>query len=68
MRSSATSVDVDDGLKEWSCKGDALVRLSAIVGFELFRHELTRAVLRTDRPPRGGPMLKLMHGWVLCHG
>ena len=46
MRGQAGFFDVDERLKELSSKGDALERLSAIVGFELFRPSLAPCVAR----------------------
>jgi transposase, IS5 family len=47
--------DVDERLKELSAKGDALERLSAVVAFDLFRPDLERAVVRSDRSRGGRP-------------
>jgi transposase, IS5 family len=47
--------DVEDRLKQLSAKGDALERLSAVVDFELFRADLERAVVRSDRSRGGRP-------------
>lgn len=47
--------DVEDRLKQLSAKGDALERLSAVVDFELFRADLDRAVVRSDRSRGGRP-------------
>ena len=47
--------DVDERLKELSAKGDALERLSAVVDFDLFRTDLERAVVRSDRSRGGRP-------------
>ena len=47
--------DVDERLKELSAKGDALERLSAVVDFDLFRPDLERAVVRSDRSRGGRP-------------
>jgi transposase, IS5 family len=47
--------DVEDRLKQLSAKGDALERLSAVVDFELFRGDLERAVVRSDRSRGGRP-------------
>ena len=48
MRGQAGFFDVEERLKELSAKGDALERLTAVVGFELFRADLERAVPRSD--------------------
>jgi transposase, IS5 family len=48
--------DVEDRLGELSAKGDCLERLSAVADFELFRADLERAVVRSDRS-RGGRRL-----------
>lgn len=60
MRGQAGFFDVDERLKELSSKGDALERLSAIVDFELFRPDLTRAVPRSDRAKGGRPPFDLV--------
>jgi transposase, IS5 family len=47
--------DVDERLRELSAKGDALERITAVVGFEMFRPELERAVPRSDSTKGGRP-------------
>ena len=47
--------DLEDRLARLSAKGDELERPSAVVGFELFRPELERAVPRSDRAKGGRP-------------
>ena len=47
--------DVEERLKELSAKGDALERLNAVVDFELFRADLERAIVRSDRSRGGRP-------------
>jgi transposase, IS5 family len=54
MAGQAGFFDVEERLRELSAKGDALERLSGVVDFELFRADLERAVVRSDRS-RGGP-------------
>ena len=48
MRGQLGFFDVDERLEELSAKGDALERLGAIVNFEVFRADLSRAVPRSD--------------------
>lgn len=60
MRGQAGFFDVDERLKELSSKGDALERLKAIVDFELFRPDLTRAVPRSDGAKGGRPPFDLV--------
>ena len=55
MRGQAGFFDVAERLKELSAKGDALERLTAVVGFELFRADLERAVPRSDGSKGGRP-------------
>src|ERR1700728_76730 len=55
MRGQAGFFDVEERLKELSAKGDALERLTAVVGFELFRADLERAVPRSDGSKGGRP-------------
>ena len=55
MRGQGGFFDVDDRLKELSAKGDDLERLNAIVDFEVFRPDLTRAVPRSDGSKGGRP-------------
>lgn len=47
--------DVDDRLRWLNEAGDPLVRLAAVVDFELFRGELERALMRSDRAKGGRP-------------
>jgi transposase, IS5 family len=47
--------DVEERLKQLSAKGDALEQLSAVVDFELFRADLERTVVRSDRSRGGRP-------------
>jgi IS5 family transposase len=55
MRGQPGFFDVEERLKELSAKGDELVRLNAVVDFELFRADLERAVPRSDRAKGGRP-------------
>ena len=55
MRGQAGFFDVEERLKQLSAKGDSLERLNAVVDFELFRAELERAVVRSDRSRGGRP-------------
>ena len=55
MVGQAGFFDVEERLKELSAKGDALERLSAVVDFDLFRADLERAVVRSDRSRGGRP-------------
>ena len=55
MRGEPGFFDVEERLKELSAKGDELVRLNAVVDFELFRADLERAVPRSDRAKGGRP-------------
>src|SRR5215210_257785 len=63
MRGQAGFFDVDERLKDLSAKGDHLERLSAIVDFELFRLDLTRAVPRSDGSKGGRPPFALVFMW-----
>ena len=63
MRGQAGFFDVDERLKELSAKGDALGRLNAIVDFEVFRPDLTRAVPRSDGCKGGRPPFDLVFMW-----
>src|SRR5512135_1345128 len=47
--------DADERLKVLSAAGDPLVRLAAVVDFELFRGELETALERSDRSKGGRP-------------
>jgi len=47
--------DVDERLAALSRAGDPLERLASVVDFELFRDELERALLRSDRAKGGRP-------------
>lgn len=47
--------DVDERLAGLSRAGDPLERLAAVVDFEVFRDELERALLRSDRAKGGRP-------------
>ena len=61
MRGQPGFFDVEERLKELSAKGDELVRLNAVVDFELFRADLERAVPRSDRAKgRSGKKLSRM--------
>ncbi|WP_375455608.1 IS5 family transposase [uncultured Methylobacterium sp.] len=60
MRGQPGFFDVDERLRDLSAKGDALERLSAIVDFELFRPDLTRAVPRSDGSRGGRPPFDLV--------
>jgi transposase, IS5 family len=55
MRGQAGFFDVEDRLKQLSAKGDSLERLNTVVDFELFRADLERAVVRSDRSRGGRP-------------
>jgi IS5 family transposase len=55
MERQAGFFDVEDRLAELSAKGDDLERLNKLVDFELFRHDLERAVPRKDRSRGGRP-------------
>ena len=55
MRGEPGFFDVEERLKELSAKGEELVRLNAVVDFELFRADLERAVPRSDRAKGGRP-------------
>jgi hypothetical protein len=55
MRGQPGLFDAEERLKELSAKGDELERLNAVVDFELFRADLKRAVLRSDRLKGGRP-------------
>lgn len=48
--------DADERLKVLSAAGDPLVRLAAVVDFELFRGELETALERSDRSKGGRPL------------
>lgn len=63
MLGQAGFFDVDERLKELSAKGDALVRLSAIVDFEVFRSDLARAVPRSDGSKGGRPPFDHVFMW-----
>jgi IS5 family transposase len=63
MRGQAGFFDFDERLKELSAKGDALGRLKAIVDFEVFRSDLTRAVPRSDGCKGGRPPFDLVFMW-----
>lgn len=60
MRDQAGFFDIDERLKELSAKGDDLVRLNALVDFEVFRVDLERAVPRSDRSKGGRPPFDLV--------
>jgi hypothetical protein len=60
MRDQAGFFDIDERLKELSAKGDDLVRLNALVDFEVFRVDLERAVPRSDRCKGGRPPFDLV--------
>ena len=60
MRDQAGFFDIDERLKELSAKGDDLVRLNALVEFEVFRVDLERAVPRSDRSKGGRPPFDLV--------
>jgi len=47
--------DVDERLAALSRAGDPLERLASVVDFEVFRDELERALLRSDRAKGGRP-------------
>ena len=49
MRGQTGFFDIDERLGKLSAKGDELERLNTLVDFELFRGDLERAVLRSDR-------------------
>ena len=55
MRGQGGFFEVEERLKELSAKGDDLARLNAIVDFEVFRPDLTRAVPRSDGSKGGRP-------------
>ena len=60
MRGRAGFFDLDERLKALSAKGDALERLGSIIDFELFRPDLSRAVLRSDGSKGGRPPFDLV--------
>ena len=47
--------DVDERLTALSRAGDPLQRLASVVDFEVFRGELVRALLRSERAEGGRP-------------
>ena len=47
--------DVDERLTALSRAGDPLQRLASVVDFEVFRGELVRALLRSERAKGGRP-------------
>jgi len=55
MRGQTGFFDIDERLGKLSAKGDELERLNTLVDFELFRGDLERAVLRSDRSRGGRP-------------
>ena len=55
MAGQAGFFDVDDRLRWRNEAGDPLARLGAVVDFELFRDELERALMRSDRTKDGHP-------------
>jgi hypothetical protein len=57
--------DVEDRLAGLSKKGDDLVRLAAVIDFELFRPELERAVPRADRAKGGRPPFGAVKALIL---
>src|SRR5215207_4258525 len=63
MQGQAGFFDVDERLNELSAKGDHLERLSAIVNFELFRPDLSRAVRRSDGSKGGRPPFDHVFLW-----
>jgi IS5 family transposase len=63
MRGQAGFFDIDERLKEISAKGDDLERLNAIVDFEAFRHDLAKAVPRSDGSKGGRPPFDHVFMW-----